>query len=103
MLLGAFLFKFIPMKIWGSDILYDASFHIITASFVLYVLWFFVDQNRNWRSSYFLLCALVLFVISVQRIKVDAHNDIGLLGGVVVSLISVGVAERRNLKGKFRF
>ena len=103
MLLGAFIFKVIPMRLWGSDILFDASFHIMFASFMLYILWFFVDQNKSWRTAFFLFSALILFVISSQRIAANAHNDVGLLGSIIISLVSIGIAERKNLKGKLKF
>lgn len=103
MALGVLVFKFLPMRLWGSDILFDASLHLITASFVLYILWFFIDQNKNWRLPFFLFAALILFIISVQRIAVNAHNDIGLLLGLIISLLSIAIAERKNLRGKLRF
>lgn len=103
MALGAFIFKFLPMSMISPEILFDSSFHIIAASFILYVLWFFIDQNREWRVPFFLFCVLILFVISVQRIIADAHNDIGLLMGLLVSLLAIYFAEKKGLKGKFRF
>jgi hypothetical protein len=103
MALGALIFKFLPMRIYGNDILFDSSAHIITASFCLYVLWFFIDQNKNWRLPYFMFSALILFVISVQRIIANAHNDIGLLMGLLVSLLAIYIAEQKAMKGKFRF
>ncbi len=101
--LGALLFKVLPMKIWGSEILFDASFHLMLTFLVLYILWFFIDQNKDWHISYFLFSALVLFIVAVQRIIDNAHNDVGLLLGLVISLVSIGVAERRNLKNKIKF
>ncbi len=103
MLLGSILFKLIHMIRWGKDILFDASFHIMSAFFILYVLWFFVDQNKSWHNEYFLLCALILFIIAMQRVIANAHNDIGLLLGLVISLVSIGIAERKAIRGKFRF
>lgn len=91
------------MLMWGSGILFDASMHIVTAIFVLYCMWFFVDQNENWHMPFFIFSALLLFVISVQRIMANAHNDIGLLLGLLISIASISVAERKNLKGKFKF
>ena len=79
--LGILILKFLPMIIWGKGILFDASLHIATACLALYIIWFFVDQNEEWHLPFFVFSALILFVISVQRIIADAHNDIGLLLG----------------------
>lgn len=103
MLLGSIFFKFVPIRIWGSDILFDASFHLMTAFFILYVLYFFVDQDRGWRTPFFILSGLVLFIVAVQRIIANAHNDVGLLLGLIIALVSIGIAERKGLKGKFKF
>lgn len=103
MAVGIFFLKFVPMQIWGEEILFDASAHITTAFFVLYVLWFFIDQNKSWRIPFFLFSILVLAVISFQRIEANAHNDVGLLLGLLVSLTSIWIAERKNLKGKLKF
>ena len=103
MAVGIFFLKFIPMQVWGRQILFDASAHITIASFILYSLWFFIDQNTSWRVPFFLLSLLVLTVISFQRIEANAHNDTGLLLGLVISLLSIYIAERKSLNGKFRF
>lgn len=103
MALGGFLLKFLPMSMIGSEILFDSSFHLITASFVLYVCWFFIDQNREWRMPFFLFAALVLSIISFQRIIANAHNDIGLLLGLLVSMLAIYFAEKKGLKGKLKF
>lgn len=101
--LGALLFKVLPMNIWGSEILFDASFHLILTFLVLYVIWFFIDQNKDWHMLYFIFSALVVFVVAVQRIIDNAHNDAGLLLGLIISLVSIGIAERKSLKNKFKF
>ena len=100
---GIFLLKYIPMYIWGTDILFDASLHIVSAFFVLYVLWFFVDQNPRMHFPFFLLSILILYIVAIQRIAVYAHNDVGLLLGLGIALLSIGYAERENLKGAFKF
>lgn len=95
--------KYMPMYLWGSDILFDASLHITAAFFVLYVIWFFIDQTKEFRYPFYLFAILVLFVISIQRIAVDAHNDIGLLLGALISIISIGLVEREKLGNKIDF
>lgn len=103
MALGALLFKYLPMKIWGDDILFDASMHIISTSFILYILWFFIDQNKDWHTPYFIFGALILFVISSQRLLIDAHSDVGLGIGILISVISIGIAEWGSIKNKIQF
>ncbi len=100
---GLLVFKYLPMSIWGREILFDASGHVASAIFVLYVLWFFIDQNKSWRMPFLIFSALVLFVIAVQRIIDNAHNDIGLLGGLALGLVAIAAAERKNVRKKLRF
>lgn len=103
MSIGILLLKLIPMQIWGGEILFDASMHLTSTFAVLYILWFFVDQNKDWRTPYFLFSLVVIFIVAVQRIIDNAHNDVGLLLGLFISLVSIGIAERKNLKNKFIF
>ncbi|MBI5404961.1 MAG: phosphatase PAP2 family protein [Candidatus Kerfeldbacteria bacterium] len=98
-----FFLKYIPMWVWGNNIRFDASMHIATAIFVLYVLWFFIDQNKNWRTPFFIFSALVLFVISVQRIADNAHNDIGLLLGLLAGLTGIGASQWGKFKKRLKF
>ncbi len=91
------------MRLWGSNILFDASLHISVASMVLYVLWFFVDQSNYLRTPFVGFAVLLLFIVAVQRILANAHNDIGLALGVLVSLIAISIAEGDKLKNKFKF
>jgi len=103
MAIGLLIFKFLPMKLFGNDILFDASLHITTACFILYVVWYFVDQNKNWRIPFLAFAVLVLAIISFQRIVVNAHNDIGLLGGLSLSLFAIIVSRPDYFKKKFHF
>lgn len=98
-----FFLKYLPERIFGKDVLFDASFHITATFFFIYLFWFFVDQNKSWRIPYFILSALVLSIVSVQRILVDAHNDVGLLLGLCISIISIYITERNSLKNKITF
>jgi len=100
---GLLLFKYLPMSIWGRDILFDASGHIASAIFVLYVLWFFIDQNKQWRTPFFIFAAMVLIVISLQRIIDNAHNDIGLLLGLGLGLFAIGVSRWKIIKKRLKF
>jgi heme O synthase-like polyprenyltransferase len=101
--LGLILLKFIPEKIFGKGILFDASLHISGAIFILYILWFFIDQNKNWRIPYFIFSYLVLTIISIQRVLTNNHNDTGLLLGLGVGILGICIAERKPLKNKIKF
>lgn len=100
---GLLIFKYLPMRIWGKDILFDASAHIATAIFVLYILWFFVDQNKTWRIPYLIFAFLVLAIISLQRIITFAHNDVGLLLGLILGIVAIAISQWRRIKGKLDF
>ena len=103
MIAGILVFKIFPMEVWGYDILFDASAHVIAACFTVYFIWFFVDQNEEWHIPFYIFTALVLFVIAIQRILANAHNDVGLLLGFVISILAIAYAERRDLGGKLEF
>jgi membrane-associated phospholipid phosphatase len=103
MIIGLLLFKYIPMAMFGSNILFDASAHITFVSFVLYIIWYFVDQNKSWRLPYFTFVFLVLAIVSFQRIYENAHNDLGLLSGLILSLAAVIYSRQDYFKDKFSF
>ena len=85
---GLLLFKFIPMKVFGANILFDASLHITIAFFILYFLYLFI-KDKKWRIPYFIFALAVLIIISMQRIISNSHNDIGLLVGLIISIIAI--------------
>jgi membrane protein CcdC involved in cytochrome C biogenesis len=103
MAIGLILFKFIPMGVYGENILFDASMHIVIASFILYLVYFFIDENKNWRLPYLIFCFFVLAIISLQRIVSDAHSDIGLLLGVLISAISIIIPNWNYYKNRIKF
>jgi hypothetical protein len=103
MVVGLVLFKVIPMEIFGKDIKFDASAHITITMFVLYVIWFFIDQNKSWRTTFLIFSLVVLSIIALQRMMVDAHNDIGLLGGLCLSVVAIVYSRKKYFKDKFRF
>ena len=107
MIIGLILFKYIPMYInylrFGtSDILYDASSHIVWTSWGLYVVWFFVDQKKSWRIPYFILSGAILVIMAIQRIIVGAHNEVGIMLGLAVTGVAIIIPRwkefRRNVK-----
>lgn len=103
MFFGLLFLKYLPMKIYGENILFDASAHITVSIFALYVIWFFIDQNKKWHLPFFIFSALVLFVVALQRINVNAHNDIGLLLGLLISVGAIIYSQFDYFKGKFKF
>ena len=103
MIIGLIFLKFIPMSVYGSDILFDASMHIVIASFMLYLIYFFIDENKTWRFPYFIFCLFVLVVIAIQRIISNAHSDIGILLGVIISIFSIGISNYKYFKTRIRF
>jgi len=87
--IGLILFKYIPMYIYGKDILFDASSHIVWTSWGLYVVWFFIDQKKSWRIPYFIFSAIVLIIMGIQRIITNQHNEIGIVLGLAIAGIAI--------------
>jgi len=102
-IIGLIIFKLIPMYLYGKDILFDASAHIAIAIFVLYIGWFFINKNKSWKLPYFILSFFVLTIFALQRIVTQNHNDIGLLMGLFVGVISITISEWKYLHNKIRF
>lgn len=103
MVIGLLLFKYIPMQVFGRDIVFDASAHITITIFGLYFLWFFIDQNKTWRVPYFILSLVIISIVAIQRIMLNAHNDIGLLGGLTISIVAIIHSQQKYFKDKFKF
>jgi hypothetical protein len=103
MVIGLILLKLIPMQLFGQDIKFDASAHITITMFLLYVIWFFIDQNKSWRTIFFIFSLVVISIVAIQRILVDAHNDVGLLGGLLLSLFSIIYSQKKYFSNKFKF
>ncbi len=103
MILGLIIFKYIPMELFGQDIQFDASAHVTITSFFLYIVWFYIDQNKSWRIPYFVFSLALITIISIQRIIVGAHNEIGITGGLIISGVAIGYAQRKYFKNKLKF
>lgn len=103
MVLGLLMFKLVPMKIFGEDIRFDASAHITITMFCLYVIWFYVDQNKSWRTPFFVFSLVIISIVSLQRLMVNAHSDVGLLGGLLISSVAIGYSQKKYFKDKLRF
>jgi len=98
MALGLILFKYLPMYIYGKYILFDASSHIVWTSLGLYVMWFFVDQKKSWRIPYFILSAVVLIIMGIQRIITSQHNEIGIMLGLVIAGLAIIIPRWKEFK-----
>ena len=101
--IGLLLLKYIPMKIFGGEILFDASMHVSVSIFILYFFWYFIDQNKNWRLPYLVFSFVVLAIISLQRILVNAHNDFGLLLGFLIGAFGIIISRKNYFWNKFKF
>lgn len=92
MAIGLVLFKYIPMyinylKFGTSDILYDASSHIVWTCFGLYFIWlFFIEKNKSLRTPYVILSLVVVFLMGIQRLYAHQHNTFGLMMGLLVAI-----------------
>jgi membrane-associated phospholipid phosphatase len=103
MLAGLILLKYIPMTIWGQDILFDASAHITAAIFILYLGWYLIDHNPNWQVYYFVFSAAIVIIVAFQRIISNAHNDIGVMLGILLSLASIALSRWKYFHGRIGF
>ncbi|MEK6875549.1 MAG: hypothetical protein AABX30_02605 [Nanoarchaeota archaeon] len=102
-LIGLILFKYLPMYIYGNDILFDASSHVAWMGFGLYVIWFFIDQNKSWRVPYFIFSAVVLIIMGIQRIIAKQHNEIGVLLGLMIIFFAIVIPRYKEIKNKIQF
>lgn len=90
MTLGILVFKILPMYLFGEEILFDASRHVIILSFGLYFLYYLLIQGReNLKIPYFIFSSMILGVIAIQRIIAGEHNEYGILMGFAVGGVSV--------------
>src|SRR3989344_1835741 len=98
--IGLGLFKYLPMYVYGKDILFDASSHMIWTSWGLYVIWFFVDQNKKLRIPYLIFSAVVLTIMGIQRIISHNHNEVGVMLGLGIAGIAIIIPRLKEfLKG----
>lgn len=90
MIIGILVFKTLPMYLYGDNILFDASRHIIVLSWSLYFLYYLIIQNKeNWKLNYIIFSSMILGVIAVQRIIAGQHNEYGVLLGFAVAGFSI--------------
>ncbi|MEX0930314.1 MAG: phosphatase PAP2 family protein [Candidatus Paceibacterota bacterium] len=93
MVLGIGLFKYTPIALWGNGIQFDASLHVTTTIFFLYVIWYFIDQNKRWRVPFFIVSTGLVVVISVQRLFAEAHNEVGILLAFALSAVAITLSR----------
>ena len=55
MTVGLILFKYLPIYLYGKNILYDASISCCFYNLDCIILWFFIDQKKSWRIPYLIL------------------------------------------------
>jgi hypothetical protein len=103
MIIGLILFKYLPMQIWGKDIQFDASSHIIWTSWGLYVLWFFIDQKKSWRVPYFIFSAIILIIMGMQRIIAKQHNEVGVMLGLAIAFFAIMIPRWKEFKEGVEF
>ena len=103
MAIGLVIFKYIPMAIFGKDILFDASSHVVWTCFGLYFIYFFIDQNKSWRMPYFIFAAIVVIIVSIQRIIVGEHNEVGIFLALAISAIAIILPRWSEVINKLRF
>ena len=101
--IGLIIFKYIPMFIFGRDILFDASSHVAWTIFLLYIVWFFIDQNKSWRIPYFILSIAILTIISIQRIVTNNHNLFGLFLGFLIGIFGIAISQYKSIGNKIKF
>lgn len=102
MTIGLLLLKWVPMKIYGDGILFDASMHLTIAVAILYLIYLFIENVKSWRIIYFVFAFLILSIISIQRIISNAHDDVGLLLGLLLSIIAIIIPRWKEVKKKLR-
>jgi hypothetical protein len=103
MIFGLILFKYIPMYIYGNNILYDASSHIIWTSWGLYVLWLLISPKRFWKAIYFIIAGAVIVIMAIQRINVGAHNILGVVLGLAIAAIAIEIPRWNEFSGGVKF
>jgi len=104
MVVGLLVFKYIPESYYGTWIRFDASFHVTAAIFILYALWYVIDQNAaRWRHTYIIASAVLVGVVAVERIVVGAHNTVGIFLALGISLGAIIISRWPFFKKKLDF
>lgn len=89
MVVGSLTFKTLPEYIYGKDILFDSSRHVMTLALGLYFLYYFVQKKENWKLGYWIFSSGILCFMGVQRILSGEHNEYGVLIGYALAGIAI--------------
>lgn len=103
MALGIGLFKFAPIALWGDGIQFDASLHVVTTIFALYIAWFFIDQNKRWRVPFFIVATGLVGIVAVQRLIIGAHNEVGILLALALSALAIFLSRPSYFLKQLKF
>lgn len=100
MFVGLIIFKYIPMAIWGKDILFDASSHVAWTTWGLYAIFLFIiSTKKSWKVPYFIIAGLIIIAMAIQRIIAHEHNLIGVLLGFAVVTSAILIPRWKEIKG----
>ncbi len=103
MMIGLSIFKYLPMYLFGKNILYDASYHVTFVILMLYILWFFIDQEKSWRVPYFIFAGALIIIVSIQRIIANKHDEIGIILALIIGGFSIVIPRWKEFIGKINF
>lgn len=97
MFFGIVILKFLPMSLFGENIVYDASLHVVIAGFILYFVYVFIEDRKKLRIPYCFFSAIVLIIVAVQRLLVNAHNDIGIILGLIILVAGIVIPRYKEV------
>lgn len=103
MVIGLIFFKYLPMYLSEGNILYDASYHVLFTILLLYILWFFIDQKKSWRIPYFIFSGALIIIVSLQRIIVQEHNEVGIILALLIGAVSIIIPRWKEFMGGVKF
>lgn len=103
MVIGLILFKYIPMHLFGKDILFDASQHIIVIILALYIFWFFIDQKKSWKIPYFIFAGALIIIVGIQRMIANQHNEVGIMLALIIGALSIIIPRWKEFMAEVKF
>jgi len=103
MVIGLIFFKYLPMYLSEGNILYDASYHVLFTILLLFILWFFIDQKKSWRIPYFIFSGVLIIIVSLQRIIVQEHNEVGIILALLIGAVSIIIPRWKEFMGGVKF
>jgi len=100
-IIGQILFKYLPIKIFGENILFDSSNHVAGTVFILYIIYSFysfTEKNKKWKIFYFILSVIVIIIVAIQRIIAKEHNLFGVTLGFIIAGLAIAIPRWREIK-----